>query len=394
MDDKKYLKLFLICSISVIAKGEQNLLHEYRQYDNNGIIQQLIKNDDLIRGLEQKLSKMAEDINEKSKQIEEIKSIIQKHKEADNTRTMVSSFKAANTVGTTTTTTESPTTTPDESVQERLDHLEELSKIHTLRSCHEYDEYGINTSGRYFIDPDGPLVGIEPFEVQCNFEDHSTEILHDHDGQTVVVDHCTEPHDCFRLDLAYPTKMEQMVALIDLSENCTQDITFNCFLAPLSVNGEAIGTWVNRNGGNESYFTGSNSGTHMCECGLTQTCSDSEHNNVCNCDASELPIEQNDSGIITDVSELPIMGFNYGDLLEYPDQYASILIGRLKCKGKKPLQPEEINDSCKNLKLNGESRSRNYALNDGSLAFCDMAKRITDGEIQKKIGDFQFKEPM
>ena len=165
-------------------------------------------------------------------------------------------------------------------------------------------------------------------------------------------------------------------------------------MAPLSVNGDAIGTWVNRNGGNETYFTGANSGTHICECGLTQTCSDSEHNNVCNCDASELPIVQLDSGTITDMTQIPITGFNYGDLLVYPEQHASIFIGRLKCTGKKPLLPEEINDSCKNLKLNGESRSRNYALNDGSLAFCDMTKRITDGAIQKKMGDFQFKEPM
>ena len=183
------------------------------------------------------------------------------------------------------------TTTAYKPTEERLQHLEELSKIHTLRSCHEYDEYGISTSGRYFIDPDGPLIGLEPFEVYCNFEDHSTEILHDHDGETVEIDHCTEPHVCFRLDLTYPTKMEQMIALIDLSESCTQEITFNCFLAPLTVNGEAIGTWVNRNNGNETYFTGANSGTHICECGLNETCSDSEHGNVCNCDAAELPIQ-------------------------------------------------------------------------------------------------------
>ena len=80
--------------------------------------------------------------------------------------------------------------------------------------------------------------------------------------------------------------------------------------------------------------------------------------------------------------------------MEYPDQNAQIYIGRLKCKGKKKLLPEDINDSCKNLKLDGESRSRNYALNDGSLAFCDMTKRITDNSIERKIGDFQFKEPM
>ena len=106
------------------------------------------------------------------------------------------------------------------------------------------------------------------------------------------------------------------------------------------------------------------------------------------------PMKQVDSGLITDMSALPIIGFNYGDLLEYPEQHASITIGRLKCKGKKPLLPEEINDSCKNLKLNGESRSRNYPLNDGSLAFCDMTKQMNDDTIQKKMGDFRFKEPM
>ena len=188
--------------------------------------------------------------------------------------------------------------------------------------------------------------------------------------------------------------MEQLVTLIDLSETCIQEIKFDCYLAPLSVNGEAIGMWVNRNGGNETYFTGANSGTHICECGVTASCSDSEHNNVCNCDAAELPIPQCDSGTITDMSALPITGFNYGDLLEYPDQQAAITIGRLKCEGKKPLLPEEINTSCKNLKINGETRSRNYALNDGLLAFCDMEKRITDAAIQKTIGHFQFKEPM
>ena len=69
------------------------------------------------------------------------------------------------------------TTTAYKPTEERLQHLEELSKIHTLRSCHEYDEYGINTSGRYFIDPDGPLIGLEPFEVYCNFEGKLLRIL-------------------------------------------------------------------------------------------------------------------------------------------------------------------------------------------------------------------------
>ena len=408
---------FLFILFPVIICIGQNVEFNEPMSDHEAFSSELLANyDSLIRDLENKINVLDNMVKMNSDELQELQLMFREMHTVSKGKHVRSSWPTVPTLPETTptvpkttvkpttkqpttvirTTTAEPetTTTPDKSVEERLQHLEELSKIHTLRSCNEYDEYGINTSGTYFIDPDGPLVGIEPFEVHCNFDDHSTEILHDHDGQTVEIDHCTEPHVCFHLELKYPTKMEQMVSLIDLSDTCTQEITFNCFLAPLSVNGEAIGTWVNRNGGNETYFTGSNHGTHICDCGVKKECSDTEHNNVCNCDAAELPIGQVDSGVITDMSALPIIGFNYGDLLEYPDQNAQIYIGRLKCKGKKKLMPEDINDSCKNLKLDGESRSRNYALNDGSLAFCDMTKRITENALERKIGEFQFKEPM
>ena len=419
------LNFLLILFSIIIFLGKSIDSNGPGQYHEVSSSEDLAKYDSLIRNLEKKLNSLDYMVKLKSDELKElqlmfhemdtaskwkssewpptelttrepttVKPTTRKPTTARPTTAEPTTAQTTTVIRTTTVKPPETTTTPDKSVEERLQHLEELSKIHTLRSCNEYDEYGINTSGTYFIDPDGPLVGIEPFQVHCNFDDHSTEILHDHDGQTVEIDHCTEPHVCFHLELKYPTKMEQMVSLIDLSDTCTQEITFNCFLAPLSVNGEAIGTWVNRNGGNETYFTGSNHGTHICDCGVKKECSDTEHNNVCNCDAAELPIGQVDSGVITDMSALPIIGFNYGDLLEYPDQNAQIYIGRLKCKGKKKLLPEDINDSCKNLKLDGESRSRNYALNDGSLAFCDMTKRITDNAIERKIGDFQFKEPM
>ena len=50
-------------------------------------------------------------------------------------------------------------------VEERLAKLEDLSKIGTLRSCFEYSQYGLKTSGPYMIDPDGGLLGQEPFQV-------------------------------------------------------------------------------------------------------------------------------------------------------------------------------------------------------------------------------------
>ena len=41
-------------------------------------------------------------------------------------------------------------------LESRVDKLEELAKIGTLRTCAEYAQYGLKTSGLYMVDPDGP----------------------------------------------------------------------------------------------------------------------------------------------------------------------------------------------------------------------------------------------
>ena len=53
----------------------------------------------------------------------------------------------------------------DPEIEERLAKLEDLAKIGTLRSCYEYSQYGLKTSGLYMVDPDGGLIGQEPFQV-------------------------------------------------------------------------------------------------------------------------------------------------------------------------------------------------------------------------------------
>ena len=55
-------------------------------------------------------------------------------------------------------------------LETRVDKLEELAKIGTLRTCAEYAQYGLKTSGLYMIDPDGPLLGQPPFQVFCDFK--------------------------------------------------------------------------------------------------------------------------------------------------------------------------------------------------------------------------------
>ena len=61
-------------------------------------------------------------------------------------------------------------------LEDRVEKLEELAKVGTLRTCAEYAQYGLKTSGLYMVDPDGPLLGHPPFQVFCNFDSGTTRI--------------------------------------------------------------------------------------------------------------------------------------------------------------------------------------------------------------------------
>jgi len=277
----------------------------------------------------------------------------------------------------------------NKTIEERLDHLEDLSKIHTLRTCEEYRQYGISTSGFFDIDPDGPLIGYEPFQVFCNFESGSTELLHNHDGEVVEVERCPD-EKCYRLDLTYNTQKEQIIALKQLSETCSQYIGFDCFLSQLSVNDHPIGTWLNINGNEEVYYTGAHHDEHLCACAENDECSGSEEGLTCNCDYS-IPNTQSDNGTITDVSALPITGFVYGKM-EYPSQFAAISIGRLQCQGMKKIETKDVTATCANMKISGGYQSGNYILQDSSVAFCNMDMDLEDENIQTHIGGLSYND--
>ena len=65
-------------------------------------------------------------------------------------------------------------------INDEVDHLKELTKILSVRTCDEMHMYGVNKSNYYFIDPDGALNGEEPIRVYCDFtEDFGlTQISH------------------------------------------------------------------------------------------------------------------------------------------------------------------------------------------------------------------------
>ena len=279
---------------------------------------------------------------------------------------------------------------PAQISQERISKIEEITKTLALRSCQEYKEFGITTPGVYYIDPDGRWGKGAPFQVLCNFEYGITEIMHDQEDK-IEIPHCPDEM-CYQLSLGYPTTKEQLTSLIDLSATCTQQIQFDCYLAPLYMNNKPVGAWLNREGKDEFYFAGSHHGYHVCDCGINASCSNTEGVHYCNCD-SKKPEYQIDSGIITNMSALPITGFKYGNF-QFPSQTASISVGSLKCSGIKPIQLNEVYSSCQNLKRYGMTNPGNYIMNDGSVVFCNMVKHISDPELQTHIEKLLFKDVM
>ena len=79
--------------------------------------------------------------------------------------------------------------------EDRLDYLEEMSKMSVKRSCQEMAAYGIKKDDFYFVDPDGPLVGSEPIRVFCDFSSSEravTSVMHDSEGRMEVDKRCDE----------------------------------------------------------------------------------------------------------------------------------------------------------------------------------------------------------
>jgi len=263
-------------------------------------------------------------------------------------------------------------------LEDRVTKLEDLAKIGTLRSCYEYSQYGLRTSGLYMIDPDGALIGQEPFQVYCNFTTGATEVMHNTEVLTEV-DHCHDP-GCYQRNITYinnltqaEVSMYQIVSLIELAAYCEQEIRYDCTLAPLTAEEVDYAFWEDRQGETNVYYTGSNFGTHVCDCHEADGCIEEEtKGNTCNCDAN-LPIPATDTGSITNMTALPVMKLFFGGL-SYDLQSAAYQLGRLKCYGDKDI---DIATSCAALKKKNVMTSGYYNIKpEGDthtkLVFCDM----------------------
>jgi hypothetical protein len=96
--------------------------------------------------------------------------------------------------------------------------------------------------------------------------------------------------------------------------------------------------------------------------------------NTCNCD-SNLPAPLFDTGVISNMSALPILSISFGGLT-FDIQQGAYKIGRLSCKGEKEYAKAE---SCESLKLAGETHSGYFTVKKSgnihtSTVYCDLSK--------------------
>ena len=120
-------------------------------------------------------------------------------------------------------------------INDELQYLKEISKLIVVRTCQEMYEYGIRTSNYYFIDPDGPLIGKEPIQVYCEFNDENVATKVSHNSEdNIKVGHCEDP-GCYSREIIYNAPMEQIQSLIELSKSCSQEIRYDCFWHPCKM---------------------------------------------------------------------------------------------------------------------------------------------------------------
>ena len=191
--------------------------------------------------------------------------------------------------------------------------------VYALSSCRDIKNrqllasksFPMDTSGFYFIDPDGGGTGEEPFKVFCNmtmYNDNGvTVISHDSENSTLV-DGYEEGGSYSRIVTYTGVNPTQIVTLVGISRKCFQFIKFECFGVELF--GRDMAWWVSRDGNKMNYWGGADPDSGKCACGMDDSCVDPKYD--CNCD-SEKSQWLEDSGFLSDKSTLPVTEMRFGD---------------------------------------------------------------------------------
>nr|XP_046260599.1 contactin-associated protein-like 5 [Scatophagus argus] len=200
-------------------------------------------------------------------------------------------------------------------------------------SCEAYKLIG-SSSGFYSIDPDGsgPL---GPTQVYCNMTEEKVWTVLTHNSPTPVTVQGSSPHKPHVMKFNYSASVEQLNAIVAGSEQCQQEVVYNCKKSRLfnTKDGSPLSWWLDRVGERRSYWGGFLPGVQQCSCSLEENCMDMNY--FCNCDA-DADTWANDTGILSYKDHLPVSQIVIGDTNRMGSQ-AVYLVGPLRCYGDKSI---------------------------------------------------------
>ncbi|XP_060227590.1 contactin-associated protein like 5-1-like isoform X2 [Meriones unguiculatus] len=197
------------------------------------------------------------------------------------------------------------------------------------QSCEVY-RHRVNTAGFFYVDSDGsgPLA---PLQVYCNITEDKIWMTVQHSNTELTRVQGSNPEKPYVMTLKYGGTMEQLVALIDGSEHCEQEVAYHCRRSRLlnTPDGAPFTWWVGRSNERHPYWGGSVPGVQQCGCGLEESCLDIRH--FCNCDA-DTDEWTNDTGVLSFKDHLPVTQIIITDT-NRSNSEAALRIGPLRCYG-------------------------------------------------------------
>ncbi|XP_030284706.1 LOW QUALITY PROTEIN: contactin-associated protein-like 5 [Sparus aurata] len=200
-------------------------------------------------------------------------------------------------------------------------------------SCEAYKLIG-SSSGFFSIDPDGsgPL---GPTQVYCNMTEEKVWTVLAHNSTAPVTVQGSSPRKPHIMKLNYSASAEQLHAIVSGSEQCQQEVVYNCRKSRLfnTKDGSPLSWWLDREGERRSYWGGSCPGVQQCSCSLEENCIDMNY--FCNCDA-DADAWANDTGVLSYKDHLPVSQIVIGDTNRTGSQ-AVYHIGPLRCYGDKSI---------------------------------------------------------
>ena len=125
--------------------------------------------------------------------------------------------------------------------------------------------------------------------------------------------------------------MDQIIAIIERSQQCGQFIKYECYNSGLWFN-SSYSWWVSRDGAKMTYWGGATPSSSKCKCGITDSCT--VQGKPCNFDQNNNTWTE-DSGDLTDKDTLPVTELRFGATgsRDGNDEIGYHTLGALRCWG-------------------------------------------------------------